>query len=1518
MNQVLIQHIKNLKDALLSLPATGESGFEGLISVTLQEITGVPFRISGSGSQFGVDGKPIFDEDAICFEAKRYDGPVPRAEVISKIADLSICGNEVDIWVLCATSQIRPQLVDDAIELGNKNGIFVLILDWSEEALPPLGVALSMGKERVQEFLKRNISEPKKYDGAITALYKLKSSKDFFAHAERISAQCNEPSIGCPLVRRANADWLTDVFSSRKQAKIKLGQPLSPGDNSKSIIKQRKNLIEKLNPFFKFVTKDTVVCILGGEGNGKSWIVAQTWLAQNGNKPLMAIMSPDDFTGVAIQNNYIDLLIFKLIKQTGQRDNEVTRQRWHRKLSQWQNRSSTGSPRIIAVIDGINQRQKLDWARIIDNISYDLTGFGGCLIVTVRTPFFKDYVKNRLSTDFVEISVPEWTGAERNEILADHGVNTSDIHSSVAISLQNPRLLGIAIELLDKEAIKDLDELNGSCLLFEHMRMSERDSPDPQPVQEFASQLQRHAQEILNRVKKNQQDDLCIFEQEMGAVADGRFFHMVEGDPTRYYLKDDVLTLALAFCLLDRLRTAKRNHRNLDEELEAILEPILALRDTADVILAALTVVRVDHSYDQDISTSLVKGFSALQNPDQTKFSIFVNLAENMPQNFMETARTISLAGSHQLNLDWIQEALFIASRNDSAWQKMTDNVKKWLSIYSLSPEFGDFSRDMKHVPAKGEIEQKNKAKKIEDKVRNLSADEQIILENLQKTDGDFKNLSHLSFSLLAGKSLEPFAECLRNWSFSFALNPVDLSLYKGFINLVRFNKTDWSNTRIALLKSSEIFRKKEVSTTGKWALVNILRATGNSDDGMEERFLVKELLKDRPQLENWRLIEKYCETDPCDPMSNQPNNINQTEIKYNSIDVKKLRQNMYQESEDHFFVMARPGMVRFKPEVAISKHREFATDIVDRKGLPLKHGLFELLQHTPLLSIEDANKFVKKWYETKGNSNNDAWIVSQYHLLIAYPFLSPCEQANILMSFDGNDKILQELMNISKPLSENDFEAFLEKACLEGNESNQYFLLALANSVPINLSETVRTRILELFNSGSDRLRIQALGIISKSDDKYLVSQVAKSGWQSTSTEKNDLFENWYGSSVLLKAAKNGIITHNETLNRISARLYGRAATILDGDSAKDIARRIDESIKKTLELEGNLVAPNIEIKIHSSTYHEPDTFSVDETSKRKQNISDILDRLSESNEDFKKRQAQYHKAFSEFEEKITKARAQIILNSFSLEGFARIVECSRDFANRWYDLFMNIAEEKLPTIYNIVLLLAHGFGFIDTKKAEDLFFKIKDINPIVNLSFGKVGIPFDSLVTWAGTRNSTLDRLRLERLDQVGNDNDLSLEVLSALLNDKQELLSEYIKSKLKKQEPSEISRGIMVSGFSDQNKFNDETLKRYENSAGLIGEAQKSANYAYKRNLWSRYWFEKMCETEKNSDFWRYTVLFLKIIDGRFNVWCSEYDKKGSPIKLFDHTIDSKFKYRLDRWANHRKKKLFGLEAPASIFL
>ena len=117
-------------------------------------------------------------------------------------------------------------------------------------------------------------------------------------------------------------------------------------------------------------------------------------------------------------------------------------------------------------------------------------------------------IGGRLTTPVREIDVPEWTVAERDEILARHKISSDTLNAAVAQSLRNPRLLGIALTLFQARQIEDLNEFSAGRLLFEHIRASERDAPTPQPVDEFVAKLRTHASEMLARLKRGQAGDV--------------------------------------------------------------------------------------------------------------------------------------------------------------------------------------------------------------------------------------------------------------------------------------------------------------------------------------------------------------------------------------------------------------------------------------------------------------------------------------------------------------------------------------------------------------------------------------------------------------------------------------------------------------------------------------------------------------------------------------------------------------------------------------------------------------------------------------------------------------------------------------------------------------------------------------------------------------------------------------------------------------------------------------------------
>ena len=301
-----------------------------------------------------------------------------------------------------------------------------------------------------------------------------------------------------------------------------------------------------------------------------------------------------------------------------------------------------------------------------------------------------------------------------------------------------------------------------------------------------------------------------------------------------------------------------------------LAEPIAALDQTSEAILAALTVACIAEEYSTEIGVAILIGFASLQNLDDDAFDAIAALARIRTPVFLEAARALALQGGRGVNFDWIELALQQVKVDKQAWQAIAPAIKDWLAHVTLDIE--------KHVFSYGrsteEITQRRAELqgKLDAKLTNLSPEELAILDALERaTAEDVSMLGKVALKLLAGMPLEQFSQAFVRWSFARSLNGSHEAPLKEFRQLIRFNSFDWQATRAALLHSSQMLRDGTPSRIGQWALVTLLQATGHPDDARHAEELVDVLRAGQPGDVGWRLVEKYCSTDPCDPKNPQP-----------------------------------------------------------------------------------------------------------------------------------------------------------------------------------------------------------------------------------------------------------------------------------------------------------------------------------------------------------------------------------------------------------------------------------------------------------------------------------------------------------------------------------------------------------------------------------------------------------------------------------------------------------------------
>lgn len=1529
--------IEDLKSALLQIDATGAEGFEGLLAVVLGKISGETFRLAGAGSQFGKDGEAASPFSIISFEGKLYKKKIDKNEVLSKLSEIIASTRPPDVWILGATIEIKTQILEPLAATSEKNGICTLILDWPNAAiLPPLAVACAMAANEVGDFLDAHMEEADLVIKAREAVAAIRAHPDFEQAAKRIIDAVRNPAIGSPIALAANQCWLAEAFSDRRRAKEVFGQMLAPAAPASVPLRNRPQPLALIEKHVFGPPKDQIVAIVGGEGCGKSWVFAQSALASS--RPFTLIIPAGAMSEVAAYGEVEPFLINRLLQQTGDDGGNFSRKRWQQRFQRWKADNERNAPKLVVFVDGLNQNPTFDWSRWLDAAAGALEKLGGVLVVSARNNFYRERIETALASPKQPIRLSEWTQAELSETLATKGIDPLKINPSVFKTLQNPRILAIACELFDKSEILSFEELSEERLLLEHIRASARDGTGNEVPSHFIRRLSEHAQAILDRVKAQQREDRLIFGISEGggrqfqlsadllAVTAERFFHPVANDQTLYTLSDDGLDLALGLSVIKALQGAERNGKDVSEALGQILDPIAALDKTAEAVFAGLLAASVDDQCSPEIKQALMCGYLRLQNIDAANYPAFAALARNSPDMAMQALLDLSASPRDTSNKNWLLEALREQRTRADCWEAMKPHLDRWLRFYSLAPELGVFSRWSGEGKEKIAEEKDKQKAKIAERLKALSAPEAKFLETklIRRDELDPAGITESAFVLLAGMPLAEFSEALVAWSFSHALNTNHLAPYDEFQHLVRFNRRDWKETRNRLLESAVPFRLEDASRAGKWAYVAILRATSTPDDAKTEIKIVEELTADREKYKGWRQVEKYCAADPCDPASVPTEEIAATEVRYRKVGVETVARSRWMGETEHFLRDALPGLARFRPEAAIDVQRALTGEFALRPPAEFGYGLTDLEPNTALLTGETARRMMERAAEFSAPLVRDsteskrAWLASQYTLLVALPHFDGNEQLEALMALPPHGPPLLKLIEVMKPADTERLERAFDRVIQSGEDNNQVMVLTFARYSGTALTERARQSVLALTESAKSSVRAQAFNVAAHSRHVDLLAEIAQSGWNANDLDpKENYFEIWHGSEALITAASAGLLSPDELLECISPRLFSAAARALGDAVQPGIASRINISIARVLEIEFSIRPPAVEQDAEQPTPSLPPLFSLSDV-QEKLGAAEFFKRMSESSEDFAARQKEAWESFHRFEETLTRERARLIVEDVGFRAVDVLVKAAPDAAERWAQDFLRLPGPKLMRVQNFALMLAEKISGIKPALAKKLFEHLAGGRAFVALTVGRAGLPLEQVCVWKSAENDEMDALRAQRLDSAWNDHEIALEVVAALLYSKSAFLQRYAEERCRQNEPAVVARGLMICGFADECAWADDLLTRHASTEGLIGTAARAARYAYDRNVWSRHWFKLMAQTASADEFWRFSILFLKVVDPRFDLWEPDIERSGEAIGRFEPSIQNRLENRIKAWKTKRQKTLVGAKVPDEVYV
>ena len=1529
--------LDDIKAAVLELPATGPNGFEGLLAAVLEQIAGQPFRLARSGLQAGRDGDTLDQGAHLSFECKLYTGSLSSTDVQAKITQLLGSANPPDVWAFAATAEAGSQLVATIRTAATRSGLGILVLDWPEtSAFPPLAVALGLAMETTISFLASNGVTSSIVDRAKAALESLRAEGDFSVQAQPIVLEVRASSLGMANATAANAEWLTDKFSDRAKARAAFGQALSPQADLPLPLRSREGLSGPIKSHLLGTPAKSVLAVVGGEGHGKSWLVAEAWLALD-NRPLMVVVPAADMIAVAAYGEFRPFLIKHIIRQSSELEDDRVGKRWERRLKAWAEQPPPEQPRFNLWIDGLNEQPAFEWRRWLDDVATQVTQLGGVLVITVREAFFNERISRSLNVPITRVNVPVWTAAELNDLLMSQGVDPQQVAAPVLEQLRNPRILGIASRLLSNAQIQSFTELSTGRLLYEHIRASAVDGTVAETPEVFGGRLAAHARQVIDRMRSQEHDDALVFDQHdatgthvltastLANTAD-LFFSALPGEPRLYTLPDGALGLALGLAILEALRRAERNGRNVEETLNELLEPIAALDRTADAVHAALLVASFDDQLSLAIKAALIIGFTALQNVDDAYYRPFVGIVRAAPEAALIANEQLLVTERSAPNHFWITNALREA-RNDRRCAPVIDSyVRRWLSTYSLDPRLGVITR----VRDEGQEAYDAKVAEQEEKLlvrrSNLTQTEVQYLERrlVRNDDGNPGNLQVEACEILAGARLAPFASEIVACAFSHALNSSYRDAYNELISLVRFNKSDWSETRDALLEAARFLAIENASKTANWAHVHVLRALSRIEDAELAERLVEELTADREKFGPWRRVENYSASDPCDPNSAESENVADAARAYEEIPVAELTKSRSMGMADHDFKDARPAMARFRPQVALTKLREYALSTVGREARLRQIAVCSLEPFASGLNQQTVTQLLSLAAELSAPSNPQSqasrysWVTTQYAIQITFPHLSGDEQVDFLTALRSPGSPLVKFADVLKPTSPDKLARLLARA-LESNEANNRLIaLSVARASGTPLNDASRASIVSLLDDDHSPVRAVAMDVIAHADDPLLFKAFAAKAWSAASLNPSEQsYERWYGSLAKIEAAKGGFCSTDGLFDHIIPALFGFAAERLGQAVEGEIAARIHAAATRALQVEIPYSPPRATQRASENKTPRFGFLDVVEP-EGAGGLEAFVERANETDEQFDARHKSYRESFRQFESSVSAQDARLIIEDVGDSAISALLNAEPVVALDIARKLLAADRRQAYRLTNFGLRLAKGVSVTHPNLARELFDRFASETGVITYTFGASSIPLAALSVWEAAEGPELDALRRRRLDQASSDHEIAQEVVAALMAGKPEFLEDYARAKLQSPIPADNARGIMVLGFGQPSPYADEILSGSAASEGLLGNAHRAARYAYERNIWARTWFDRMLCAETAEDFWANSVLLLKIVDGRFDLWVWEAPPLESIAASFLPSIADALRRRTNSWKTHRDKTLYGDKMPAAIFL
>lgn len=609
-------------------------------------------------------------------------------------------------------------------------------------------------------------------------------------------------------------------------------------------------------------------------------------------------------------------------------------------------------------------------------------------------------------------------------------------------------------------------------------------------------------------------------------------------------------------------------------------------------------------------------------------------------------------------------------------------------------------------------------------------------------------------------------------------------------------------------------------------------------------------------------------------------------------IDLSKVGQYHADTGEMHQFEAIEPALCAYAPQRYADLIRALVEEMPKRSGVSRHMLAWHIYDHLPVLGATSRHVIEIAW-EGSINSSEEEDVPAEYLLYSMLLFdLSPQEPFAWVLKRAQIDGYFREYEPRFRPLASADFsivESALAGLAPGGPTRPICAMLGYLDATVVNLSDTLRTQVLQHFTAGDRAVRGFCLSLVFHTRDQSAADTIIAQGWRCTG-EGSHWREDIWGSLLLCHFAVD--LPYLELAGRIAPEWWGYAVA-QRGHRAEDLAayaQLLDRTwrhiagLPDAVDREGH--APKVDVRMDQGLRMDmPSADFPNNTTSYFNNQAwggtsgtpppNQLEMGVGQEQHTKAHQAAYQQVMEQIKSQQQQGNPWFA-SSFHDGQLRHVVALDR--AN-WRDWIAPVLSETKAG--RTLLALCRGFyeklavALLDfAPDAGEKLFRIVRRNQWVQLNEGESGLPILLRDLFAAPDSSVVNTLRRELLDACDTDYALFELALLAQLGGQESWLIEEIDRRLASPWNFDQARGLTLLGFARSTEAEVRIARFTETQPdSWLQKVAESALRLHRRVTWARHWFTCFVEEPDRVSAWAAFRLFLACVDRRYLVWLPE---------------------------------------------